>query len=472
MASHEDAMPNLSTELIRKLLPYKEINVTSEPTSESRIYHLPNGPCAEIILKNHFDQLISKGVKLSDIYVSNIIGFDKHCENFSIEYVLISRVIDSNYLITIKPFTPGRRVVTIDKKDGTIDIVSDPTVEELTESIKILGSLYNDLKTVNKMNESAIVASEDFQLSKVNKWETVKKDFGIEDKPKIFPDNGYAGEIVWHRINGLNKRIEVFALSDQSSRSFKVQWNDNNYMILLPFECKRKDAKKIIFEVADGTWEISGNRKLQVFWYKNELIGIVTITNPDNGGTSLSFYKAHHLSFQNGSAKDHGVNGFTNEILLALLMDRFIKNVHNEDDKVIIEYLQNIRLWIYKRTLDKQIMDGMMKDNADEMINVEHYKKKAVGTNGNCPCKTLSKDTYKEYEQKYGECLCKYVRKLKIGERYSDGNAVWEIVDFGIAYDGYTPTYKLELVSAEKQKLYRVKGEDYAHNVDKLCGKI
>lgn len=278
--------------------------------------------------------------------------------------------------IIIKPFSPGRRTAML-HKDGEVSIVNNPTVEELTETIKILASMRRDeesgenntaeqiaksLEAISDKSQNMVDVLDGVEATaammskeKIHKWEDVKKELGIEDKPKIFPNDGTANELIWHRINEVNKSIRVFALTDPPLRKLKVQLNNTNYMVLLPFKCKKKDAKKILFEVSDGTWEINNNKYLQVIWYNNELIGIITVKNPDNGGVSLSFYKAHYLTFQNGAEKDFGVNGFTNEALLAILMDRFANNSHNgTDDKVIIDLLQSVRLWIYKRTLDKR----------------------------------------------------------------------------------------------------------------------
>ena len=457
-------MPSLSTDFIRKLLPYKEINVVSESRPGSKIYHLPHGPCAEIILKDHFDKLISRGVKLSDIYVSNIIGFDKRCEIFSIEYDLISQIIESDLNTTIKPFTPGRRVITIDKKDGEISIVNDPTVEELIETIKIVASEWFKERKENFhriMDESAIAASEEHHKEvasimksndKIDKWDTVKKEFGIVDKPKVFPNDGTAYEIISHRTNGLNKNIRIFSLDDQKVTNEIVPTND--YMILLPFEYRKKDVKKILFDVSDGTWKIFkqsrlDDRKLQVIWYNNELIGIITVNN------SLTFYKAHNISFQHGQMKTSGIVGITNEVLLAILINRFKSSgITFDDNSVIRNFLENARLWIHKRTLDKNICDEYANEN-----------KSGVKTLGKCPCSTMHPDMYKEWVEKYGECGCKYVRKLKIGDKYRrDTKCVWEIISFGVAYDGYTPTY--EVTNGD------VKGTEYAKDIDKLCGKI
>jgi hypothetical protein len=451
---------------IKNLLPYEEINV-SDRMHESVICHLIcSNTSIEIALKNHFDQLVSEGVKLSDIYVSNIdVPVPCHYKifEFNIEYAIINPIIVSNNDIIIKPLTPGRRTVII-SKDGTCDIVSDPTTKELTETIKVLASKFIDLYKKDlhrRMDESAIAASMEFQ-KQINDWETVKKELNINDKQKKFPlSNGIANEMIWHQTNGFNRNIRVFSL--------KYRLNDNvikddiikdGYMILTPFTYKKNNTKKFLFKEVDGEWKIDINKKLQVLWYKNELIAIISqeITS-NNGrahfGTDLSFYKAIYIKFQDGSMKENGVNGITNEVLLSILINRFddINRNDNDDDKKILELLQSARLWMYKRTLDKHISEYNL-DGASNKLEKQ-----------NCPCKTIPPHEYKEYEKRYGECSCKYVRKLKIGDKFENGKCVWEITDFGIANDGYTPTYKVI-------NEFRICGEEYAKTVDELCGKI
>jgi hypothetical protein len=377
-------------------------------------------------------------------------------------------IIVDNDDIIIKPLTPGRRTVII-SKDGTCDIVSDPTIKELTETIKLLASKFSDLykKDLNgRMDESAIAASEAFQ-KQINDWEIVKKELNVNDKQKKFPlSNAYAKEMIWHQTNGFNRNIRVFSLKYRPNGDIiKDDIIKDGYMILTPFTYKKNNTKKFLFKKVDGEWKMDINKKLQVLWYKNELIAIISQeTIVTSGGAiwnskydsifDLSFYKANFIKFQDGSMKENGVNGITNEVLLSILINRF-DDMDRDDDKKILELLQSARLWMYKRILDKHISEY----NSDNTTNFEPIRQ-------GCPCKTIPE--YEEYEKKHGECPCKYVRKLSVGSKFKkdDEKCIWEIVDYGIAYDGYTPTYKVI-------NEHGISGEEYAKIVDDvMLGKF
>ena len=64
-----------------------------------------------------------------------------------------------------------------------------------------------------------------------------------------------------------------------------------------------------------------------------------------------------NIHFQNGPIKEAGFNGFTNEALLAVLIDRmegFVSGPFNSDDnKEVLHSLNRAMLYLQKRTKDR-----------------------------------------------------------------------------------------------------------------------
>lgn len=66
---------------------------------------------------------------------------------------------------------------------------------------------------------------------------------------------------------------------------------------------------------------------------------------------------AHHLEFQRGGVKEAGVNGLTNEAVLAVLIHR--TNVLNKrfpcrENALAITNMEQALMWFEKRTRDRQ----------------------------------------------------------------------------------------------------------------------
>jgi hypothetical protein len=63
------------------------------------------------------------------------------------------------------------------------------------------------------------------------------------------------------------------------------------------------------------------------------------------------------LMFQNGPIAEHGVNGITQEALLAIVVDRlqsFQKGPFScRENAVALTHLETAQLWLHKRTLDR-----------------------------------------------------------------------------------------------------------------------
>lgn len=64
-----------------------------------------------------------------------------------------------------------------------------------------------------------------------------------------------------------------------------------------------------------------------------------------------------YIRFQNGPIKESGVNGISNEALLAILIDRMEGFQSGpfacHDNQMALDALQTARLWLHKRTLDR-----------------------------------------------------------------------------------------------------------------------
>lgn len=81
----------------------------------------------------------------------------------------------------------------------------------------------------------------------------------------------------------------------------------------------------------------------------NDQIHILVIDPPGPGGANHIYEvtlpnKTHYLYFQNGGIKDVGVNGVTNEVLLALLIDR-LKGFQSgkfacEQNQIALDHIQ------------------------------------------------------------------------------------------------------------------------------------
>ena len=63
------------------------------------------------------------------------------------------------------------------------------------------------------------------------------------------------------------------------------------------------------------------------------------------------------ISFQNGPIKEFGVNGITQEALIAVCIDR-LRSFQNGDfrcreNAIALTYLEEVLLWLQKRTRDR-----------------------------------------------------------------------------------------------------------------------
>jgi len=65
-----------------------------------------------------------------------------------------------------------------------------------------------------------------------------------------------------------------------------------------------------------------------------------------------------HVSFQNGPVKEQGVNGCTNEDLIAIVIDRLwsFQNgpFHCRENRIALQHLEEALHWLNHRTADRQ----------------------------------------------------------------------------------------------------------------------
>lgn len=63
------------------------------------------------------------------------------------------------------------------------------------------------------------------------------------------------------------------------------------------------------------------------------------------------------IMFQNGPIAEHGINGLTQEVLLAIVVDRLQSfqagTFSCRENAVALTHLETAQLWLHKRTLDR-----------------------------------------------------------------------------------------------------------------------
>lgn len=77
----------------------------------------------------------------------------------------------------------------------------------------------------------------------------------------------------------------------------------------------------------------------------------------DEYNEELNAAMAFHINFQNGPIKESGVNGVSNEALLAIVEDRLLGFQAGEyacrENAVALTKIQEAMMWLQKRTLDR-----------------------------------------------------------------------------------------------------------------------
>ena len=90
--------------------------------------------------------------------------------------------------------------------------------------------------------------------------------------------------------------------------------------------------------------------------------------HPDNGAShkydfsyhphNESFREVQSIRFQRGPVKDNGINGITNEVLLAILIDRY-RGLQSgkypcRENAITLTKLEEALMWQHKRTADRK----------------------------------------------------------------------------------------------------------------------
>jgi hypothetical protein len=166
-------------------------------------------------------------------------------------------------------------------------------------------------------------------------------------------------ELTSHRVNGLNEALRVFVLDGPGPGNAC-----HEYVILQPLEAHDEACEQHRPREHDlwSWYEISSKPTApgETEGYSLGLDGSeATIKHYDSvmEQVDFSYFKVTRLAFQNGPIKDHGVNGLSQEALLAVLIDRlegFQSGQYKcHDNEVALDHLQGARLWLHKRTMDR-----------------------------------------------------------------------------------------------------------------------
>jgi hypothetical protein len=103
----------------------------------------------------------------------------------------------------------------------------------------------------------------------------------------------------------------------------------------------------------------------------NDRLVITVIDEPGAGGANHEYrieatddgsgkphkIADHHISFQNGPINEHGVNGVTQEVLLAIVADRLRSFQAGpfscRENALALTKVEEAMHWLHKRTLDR-----------------------------------------------------------------------------------------------------------------------
>lgn len=94
--------------------------------------------------------------------------------------------------------------------------------------------------------------------------------------------------------------------------------------------------------------------------HRYEITGYDARTNASADNTKLvpiASYDGSTIIFQNGPIAESGVNGVTQEVLLAIIIDR-LQSFQNgpfksRENAVALTHLETAKLWLFSRTLDR-----------------------------------------------------------------------------------------------------------------------
>lgn len=187
-----------------------------------------------------------------------------------------------------------------------------------------------------------------------------------------------ARELTAHRVNGLNEKLRIFVL-DAPGHGGAC----HEYAILVPVsaddeECYEHNPRKITGKNAQA-WKVCDkpappNEAAGTNLYvgldtsisgvtiagdEEDLSGLAILRDYDsyNGTSDDTYFDVTMISFQNGPIRENGVNGLSQEALLAVLIDRLEGFQSGQfkchDNQLALDNLQYARLVLHKRTLDR-----------------------------------------------------------------------------------------------------------------------
>lgn len=167
-------------------------------------------------------------------------------------------------------------------------------------------------------------------------------------------------ELTGHRVNGVNEVLRVIVLDQPGSGGAC-----HDYVVLIPITnldpvtlshpgepLMDDDARGIL---VDEVYVLPNGDILSLF----PVHGLATIPNGVvvGGQQGMNYYRFQRVTFQNGPIKEAGVNGTTQEVLLAILIDRLegfqSGEFKNRDNAVALTHIETAKLWLHKRTMDR-----------------------------------------------------------------------------------------------------------------------
>ena len=154
-------------------------------------------------------------------------------------------------------------------------------------------------------------------------------------------------ELTSHRVNGLNEALRLFAVGPRTHGGAY-----HEYLLLLPDEPAAMSAVEVGDEpVVAGTdhFQINEQEELVV----DNTLGTAMVVKGDKAET----FRVTYLDFQNGPVKEVGYPGISNEALIAILIHRLQAfqegPFKSQENEFAWAKLEEARLWLHKRTLDR-----------------------------------------------------------------------------------------------------------------------
>jgi len=172
-----------------------------------------------------------------------------------------------------------------------------------------------------------------------------------------------ARELVSHRVNGLNESLRVIVLDAPGSGGAC-----HDYVILVPVDphddmCYQHNGPPEATEHyricvrPSGPGEIAG---VDLYLQTSSTVAYLQTFDTIDCGNEVKnteYFNYTRIRFQNGPIKEQGVNGLSQEALLAVLIDRMegfqAGQYKCHDNQLALDHLQYTRLVLHKRTMDR-----------------------------------------------------------------------------------------------------------------------